>query len=149
MTIRISGRAGCESFGCGVMPRTGVWRTTLLSLIVPVAFWMAPQTVRAADGYWLDQYNALVFLGLFRLDPELQAMREQGAAVVMVHADSLPDPLLHWIAWRARRAGPRGACNSAACGQRRERRERRGKKSRRGSQPAHGRRGGGVRRWVG
>ena len=66
---------------------------------------MAPQTVRAADGYWLDQYNALVFLGLFRLDPELQAMREQGAAVLMVHADSLPDPLLHWIAWRARRAG--------------------------------------------
>lgn len=66
------------------MPRTGVWRTTLLSLIVPVAFWMAPQTVRAADGYWLDQYNALVFLGLFRLDPELQAMREQGAASLCV-----------------------------------------------------------------
>jgi len=32
-------------------------------------------------------------------------MRQQGAAVVMVHADSLPDPLLRWIAWRARRAG--------------------------------------------
>ena len=66
---------------------------------------MAPPSVKAADGYWLDQYNALLYLGLFRLDPELEAMRRQGAGVVMVHADSLPDPLLRWIAWRARRAG--------------------------------------------
>ena len=66
---------------------------------------MAPPSVKAADGYWLDQYNALLYLGLFRLDPELEAMRQQGAGVVMVHADSLPDPLLRWIAWRARRAG--------------------------------------------
>ena len=87
------------------MQRTGRWRQLLLALIVPAAFLAAPQTVRAADGYWLDQYNALLFLGSFRLDPELQAMRQQGAGVVMVHADSLPDPLLSWIAWRARRAG--------------------------------------------
>ena len=87
------------------MQRTGRWRQLLLALIVPAAFLVAPQTVRAADGYWLDQYNALLFLGSFRLDPELQAMRQQGAGVVMVHADSLPDPLLSWIAWRARRAG--------------------------------------------
>lgn len=59
----------------------------------------------AADGYWLDQYNALLFIGLMRLDPELIDMRRQGATVVMVHADSLPDPLLRFIAWRARRAG--------------------------------------------
>jgi len=87
------------------MHRTGRWRKALLAVIVPAALGLAPQAARAADGYWLDQYNALVFLGLFRLDPELQAMRQQGAAVVMVHADSLPDPLLRWIAWRARRAG--------------------------------------------
>ena len=87
------------------MHRTGRWRKALLAVIVPAALWLAPQAARAADGYWLDQYNALVFLGLFRLDPELQAMRQQGAAVVMVHADSLPDPILRWIAWRARRAG--------------------------------------------
>ncbi|WP_094560638.1 hypothetical protein [Synechococcus sp. 8F6] len=61
---------------------------------MPAAFVAAPQTVRAADGYWLDQYNALLFLSSFRLDPELQAMRQQWAGVVMVHADSLPDPLL-------------------------------------------------------
>ena len=87
------------------MQRTGRWRQLLLALIVPAAFLAAPQTVRAADGYWLDQYNALLYLGSFRLDPELLAMRRQGAGVVMVHADSLPDPLLRWIAWRARRAG--------------------------------------------
>jgi len=85
--------------------RTGRWRQLLLALIVPATFLGTPQTGRAADGYWLDQYNALLYLASFRLDPELQAMRRQGAGVVMVHADSLPDPVLHWIAWRARRAG--------------------------------------------
>ena len=59
----------------------------------------------AADGYWLDQYNALLFMVLLRLDPELSEMRQAGAQEVMVHADSLPDILLRWIAWRARRAG--------------------------------------------
>lgn len=87
------------------MQISGRLRQLLLALIVPAAFLAAPQTVRAADGYWLDQYNALLYLGSFRLDPELLAMRRQGAGVVMVHADSLPDPLLRWIAWRARRAG--------------------------------------------
>lgn len=87
------------------MQRTGRWRQLLLALIVPATFLGTPQTGRAADGYWLDQYNALLYLASFRLDPELQAMRRQGAGVVMVHADSLPDPVLHWIAWRARRAG--------------------------------------------
>ena len=87
------------------MQISGRLRQLLLALIVPAAFLAAPQTVRAADGYWLDQYNALLYLGSFRLDPELLAMRRQGAGVVMVHADSLPDPILRWIAWRARRAG--------------------------------------------
>jgi len=87
------------------MPTTGRWRQLLQALIVPSACLLAPQTVGAADGFWLDQYNALLFLGSFRPDPELQAMRRQGAGVVMVHADSLPDPLLRWIAWRARRTG--------------------------------------------
>ena len=59
----------------------------------------------AVDGYWLDQYNAILYLGLFRLDPELRAMHGRGARVVMVHADSLPDPILRWIAWRSSLAG--------------------------------------------
>jgi len=64
---------------------------------------LLPSAAVAADGYWLDQYNALLFMGLFRLDAELEEMKQKGAAVVMVHADSLPDPLLRWIAWRANR----------------------------------------------
>jgi len=64
---------------------------------------LLPNAAVAADGYWLDQYNALLFVGLFRLDKELEEMKQKGAAVVMVHADSLPDPLLRWIAWRANR----------------------------------------------
>ena len=64
---------------------------------------LLPSAAAAADGYWLDQYNALLFIGLFRLDKELEEMKQKGAAVVMVHADSLPDPLLRWIAWRANR----------------------------------------------
>lgn len=81
------------------------WRRALAGLIIQATLLLAPQAVKAADGYWLDQYSALLFLGLFGLDHELQAMRQQGAAVVMVHADSLPDPMLRWIAWRARHAG--------------------------------------------
>jgi hypothetical protein len=46
-----------------------------------------------------------LYLGLLRLDPELKAMHGRGARVVMVHADSLPDPILRWIAWRSRLAG--------------------------------------------
>lgn len=64
---------------------------------------LLPSAAVASDGYWLDQYNALLFIGLFRLDTELEEMKQKGAAVVMVHADSLPDPLLRWIAWRANR----------------------------------------------
>lgn len=64
-----------------------------------------PTAAVAADGYWLDQYNALLFMGLLRLDPELMEMKQSGADTVMVHAESLPDPLLRWIAWLARRAG--------------------------------------------
>jgi len=59
---------------------TGRWRQLLLALIVPAALLAAPQSGRAADGYWLDQYNALLYLASFRLDPELQAMRRQGQA---------------------------------------------------------------------
>ena len=33
---------------------------------------------QAADGYWLDQYNALIYLASFQLDRELQQMQRQG-----------------------------------------------------------------------
>ena len=55
----------------------------------------------AADGIWLDQYNALFYLGTFRLDAELKAMRTTGAKTLLLHADSIPSPILEFIAWRA------------------------------------------------
>ena len=86
------------------MQRTDRWRQLLLALILPAAL-LLPAQAKAAEGYWLDQYNALLFMGLLRLDPELREMRQTGAQVVMVQADSLPEVFLRWIAWRARRAG--------------------------------------------
>ena len=83
----------------------GRWLALWLRLIAPLALLTGSLPAQSADGYWLDQYNALLYLGSLRLDPELREMRRAGAAVVMVHADSLPDPLLRWIAWRSRRAG--------------------------------------------
>lgn len=62
-------------------------------------------SARAADGYWLDQYNAIFYLASFQLDHQLVAMRQAGGQVVMVHADSLPGPVLRWMAWRSRLAG--------------------------------------------
>jgi hypothetical protein len=34
----------------------------------------------AEDGYWLDQYNALLYLSIFRLGRELEQMQRQGAS---------------------------------------------------------------------
>ena len=48
--------------------------------------------VKAAEGYWLDQYNALLYLGIWRLDDELKELKGKGAKVLMFHADSLPSP---------------------------------------------------------
>ncbi len=61
--------------------------------------------VKAAEGYWLDQYNALLYLGIWRLDDELKEMKGKGAKVLMVHADSLPSPFSRFIAWRAKEVG--------------------------------------------
>jgi hypothetical protein len=79
-------------------------RQSLVS-IVALLLTLLPSSAVAADGYWLDQYNALLFMGLMRLDPELSEMRRSGAKVVMVQSDTLPEPMLRWIAWRANRAG--------------------------------------------
>ena len=76
-----------------------------IALVAAVISQLAPLKAAAADGYWLDQYNALLFIGLMRLDPELAEMRQNGAKVVMVHADSLPNPILQFLAWRAKQAG--------------------------------------------
>ena len=85
----------------GLMRRSRIhWVAPVLGALVNAVITRA----QAADGYWLDQYNALLYMESFQLDRELEQMQREGAGVVMVHADSLPDPLLRWIAWRARRA---------------------------------------------
>lgn len=58
--------------------------------------------VKTIDGYWLDQYNAMFYFLTFQLDNEFQAMRRNGASVVMIHADSMPNLLLWWMSNRAR-----------------------------------------------
>jgi hypothetical protein len=54
-----------------------------------------------ADGYLLDKTKALQLIGLFLLNAEFEEMKQKDAPVVMLHADSLPDPLLRWIALQA------------------------------------------------
>ena len=44
-------------------------------------------------------------MSLLVVETELGELRQAGAHTVMVQADSHPDVLLSWIAWRARRAG--------------------------------------------
>lgn len=56
----------------------------------------------AAEAIWLDQYNALFYLGIFRLDSELKAMKDTGANTLLLHADAMPSPVILFIAWRAR-----------------------------------------------
>lgn len=75
----------------------------LILQLLQFSFYTLPAT--AADGYWLDQYNALLFIASMRLDAEFKEMRLKGATFLMVHADSLPDPILRLIAWRALHAG--------------------------------------------
>ena len=55
----------------------------------------------SADAIWLDQHNALLYLGTFRLDAELKAMRSIGAETLLLHADAMPSPMVQFIAWRA------------------------------------------------
>ena len=61
-----------------------------------------PASAKAVEAYWLDQYNALMYLGTFRLDAELKAMAAKGSSTLLLHADSLPAPLSNFIAWRAK-----------------------------------------------
>ncbi len=56
----------------------------------------------AAEGYWLDQYSALLYMASFNLDSQFSEMKRRGAHTIMVHADSLPRPILRFIAWRAK-----------------------------------------------
>lgn len=59
---------------------------------------------KAADAFWLDQYNALFYIGTFQLDNELREMKDRGSKTLLLHADSLPSIVSRFIAWRAKKA---------------------------------------------
>ena len=75
----------------------------LLSHILLLLLMASP--AKAVEGFWLDQYNAILYLGIWRLDDELKEMQGKGAKVLLVHADSLPSHFLMFIAWRAKEVG--------------------------------------------
>ena len=65
---------------------------------------LTAQPGEAVEAFWLDQYNALLYLATFRLDAELKAMGAQRSQTLLLHADALPSPIIRFIAWRARNA---------------------------------------------
>lgn len=78
-------------------------KKVLLSFLL--IFLCLPNNVHSAEAYWLDQYNALLYLGTFRLDSELQQMKEKGSTTLLLHSDSLPTLISRYIAWRAKVVG--------------------------------------------
>tara|TARA_B100001964_G_scaffold189947_1_gene211805 strand:+ start:23 stop:340 length:318 start_codon:yes stop_codon:yes gene_type:complete len=57
--------------------------------------------IKVVEGYFIDQYNVILFLGIWILEAELQEMQGKGIKVLMFYADSLPPLMLELIAWRA------------------------------------------------
>ena len=81
-------------------------KTTLMKIAAAVvaASMMSASTANAADAFWLDQYNALFYIGTFQLDNELKEMKSRGAKTLLLHADSLPSIISRFISWRAKKA---------------------------------------------
>ena len=78
---------------------------SLFIALFSVLFAAAPTNAKAADAYWLDQHNALLYLSTFQLDKELKEISKEGANTLLLHADSLPSPVSRFIAWRAKEVG--------------------------------------------
>ena len=76
-------------------------KVIILTTILATALIHAPS--KAADAYWLDQHNALLYLGSFQLDKELKEMSQQGTKTLLLHADALPSMISRFIAWRAKK----------------------------------------------
>jgi len=57
------------------------------------------------EGYWLDQYNASLYILAHSLDDEFREMKARGAKLVLIHADSLPVMILEKMANDANREG--------------------------------------------
>lgn len=78
---------------------------SLFIALTSVLFAATPTGVKAADAYWLDQHNALLYLSTFQLDNELKEMSQEGTKILLLHADTLPSPISRFIAWRAKEVG--------------------------------------------
>ena len=78
---------------------------SLFIALTSVLFAAIPTGAKAADAYWLDQHNALLYLSTFQLDKELKEMRLEGTKTLLLHADALPSPVSRFIAWRAKEVG--------------------------------------------
>ncbi|MFL0793667.1 MAG: hypothetical protein AB8B70_10955 [Prochlorococcus sp.] len=63
-----------------------------------------PAKSLAADAYWLDELVAFYYLTTFQLDNQFKAMKAKGAKTLLLHSDDLANPILSYIAWRAKEA---------------------------------------------
>lgn len=67
-----------------------------------ILFGFCIRPAKAADAYWLDQHNALLYLSTFQLDKEIKLMSLEGTKTLLLHADALPSFISRFIAWRAK-----------------------------------------------
>jgi len=74
-------------------------------IIASVASGLLTRPVYSSDAYWLDQHNALFYIGTFQLDHQLREMKKEGVETLLLHADSLPSLISRFIAWRAKEVG--------------------------------------------
>lgn len=72
----------------------------IVSAAILMGFLVNP--AKAADAYWLDQHNALLYLTTYQLDKELKEMSLEGTKTLLLHADALPSLVSRFIAWRAK-----------------------------------------------
>ena len=78
--------------------------TIFAATIIGVSSLISTAPAKASDAFWLDQYNALFYIGTFQLDNELKEMKGRGSKTLLLHADSLPSIISRFIAWRAKQA---------------------------------------------
>lgn len=77
--------------------------TMFAATIIGIYSFISNSPAKAADAFWLDQYNALYYIGTFQLDSELLEMKGRGSKTLLLHADLLPSIVSRFIAWRAKK----------------------------------------------
>ena len=72
------------------------------NLLTGLIIMLTTLPVKSAEGFWLDQYNALYYLITLQLDSELIQMKARGSKLLILQSDSLPSIVSNFIAWRAK-----------------------------------------------